>query len=125
MTRIRVAMAALTVLSAIALNGCVSITVGTDGEPPEFTMKDWGNAFATAGSVPKFDGHILAAHLFRGGKYTGEIAAIDIWPIVGLNVGVLGLKARLFNLEAGAATLFYHPGPETEWGADAEATAGK
>ncbi len=123
--RTRFGLAAVALLLGLSLNGCVSITLGTDGDAPEFAMKDWGNAFATAGHLPQFDGHILAAHLFRGGKHTGEIAAIDVGPVVGLNVGVLGFKARVFKLEAGLATLFYHPTPETEWEADAEATADK
>ena len=92
-----------------------------DAEPLEFEMEGWGNAFATMGDLPEYDGAILQAHLFRGGKRTGEIAAIDIWPILGLDLGVLGLRGRLFNLEAGAGTLFYRPLPHTELIADADA----
>ncbi len=107
---------------ALALGtGCISFRIGSDAEPPEFQMKGWGNAFATIGEIPDYEGSIVSAHLFRGGKHTGEIAAIDIWPVLGLNVGVLGLSGRLFNLEAGAGTLFYRPSATTEWGADAEA----
>lgn len=109
-------------LAAGLLGGCVSFRIGSDAEPPEFQWQGWGNAFATAGSLPEYDGAIVAAHLFRGGKHTGEIAAIDIWPVLGLDLGVLGLRGRLFNLEAGAGTLFYEPRPHTEWSADAEAS---
>lgn len=109
-------------LFAFALStGCVSFRIGSDAEPPEFEMKGWGNAFATIGELPDYDGAVVSAHLFRGGKHTGEIAAIDIWPVLGIDVGVLGLRGRLFNLEAGVGTLFYQPGPRTEWIADAEA----
>lgn len=106
-------------LAAALLGGCVSFRIGSDAEPPEFRFQGWGNAFGTIGSLPEYDGAILSAHLFRGGKYTGEIAAIDIWPVLGLDVGVLGLRGRLFNLEAGAGTLFYEPHSQTEWSADA------
>ncbi len=111
-------------LVAVVLGGCVSFRIGSDAEPPEFRWQGWGNAFGTIGSLPEYDGAILSAHLFRGGKHTGEIAAIDIWPVLGLDVGVLGLRGRLFNLEAGAGTLFYEPRPRTEWSADASASTG-
>jgi hypothetical protein len=107
--------------ASVLLGGCVAVRIGTDAEPPEFEMKSWGNAFATIGDLPEYDGAIVAAHLFRGGKRTGEIAAIDIWPVLGVDVGVLGLRVRLFNLEAGAGTLFYRPRPMTEFLADADA----
>lgn len=119
MSRMRSFLAVL--CAALLCSGCIALQIGTDAEPPEFEMKSWGNAFGTIGDLPEYDGAILSAHLFRGGKRTGEIAAIDIWPVIGVDVGVLGLKARLFNLEAGAGTLFYQPRPETEWDADADA----
>lgn len=108
-------------LAATLLAGCVQVRIGTDAEPPKFEMKGWGNVFATVGDLPEYDGAVLTANLFRGGPRTGEIAALDIWPVFGINFGVLGLRARVFNLEAGAGTLFYQPRPATEWDADAEA----
>lgn len=109
------------VLGSAVSSGCVSFRIGSDAEPPEFQWRGWGNAFGTIGSLPDYDGAIVSAHLFRGGKYTGEIAALDIWPLLGLDVGVLGVRGRLFNLEGGVGTLFYEPQPRTEWIADASA----
>ncbi len=96
----------------------MSFRIGTDADPPRFKMKGWGNAFATVGEIRSYNGTIVDAHLFRGKQGTGEIAAFDIWPVAGVEVGILGARVRLFNLEAGAGTLLYEPRPSSEGTAD-------
>lgn len=89
--------------------GCIAVSLGTDASPPTFESHGWGSAYAAVTHVPDYDGTILGATLFRGGENTGELASIEIWPLGEFGVGLLGLRARLFNGEVGAGTLFYQP----------------
>ncbi|HOE95280.1 MAG TPA: hypothetical protein PLS90_15100 [Candidatus Sumerlaeota bacterium] len=97
----------------VCLTGCISLRIGTDNEPPDFKIDGIGSAYATVTDIPAYDGTVVRFDLFRGGANTGELASFYIWPLGGLDLGLLGARLRLLPLEMGAGTLFYQPGPVT------------
>jgi hypothetical protein len=94
----------------VAACGC-GVRVGTDVEPPQFAIKDAGSAYCKVRQIPKYDGTVVAAHVFRSGQHTGEIASLWTWPLGGLDLGLLGIRLKLLGLETGAGTLFFQPEP--------------
>jgi hypothetical protein len=96
-------------LCGVSLTGCVSVRLGTGEEPPSFAVKGAGTAYAAMPGVTPYDGTILSFDLFRGGANSGELVSLHLWPIGGIDLGLLGIRAKFFPWEAGAGTLFYNP----------------
>ena len=91
------------------LTGCMSLRAGLGGETPSFAIDGVGSAYAAAPGVPAYNGNILTFDLFRERGVPGEWMRLGIWPIGGIDLGLLGIRLRLLPFEAGAGTLFYQP----------------
>lgn len=107
----RIANMFVLLTAMVMLSGCVSFRIGTDTAPPAFKLSLPGSAYADYPGVPKYDGTIMRASLFRGGEYSGELFSLNIWPIGGIDLGLIGARLNLLGGEVGLGTLFYAPEP--------------
>lgn len=96
------------VLAALMAAGCVSVRVGTD-DPSQIRLAGLATGYATLSALPDYDGTLLKAGTLGHADRDGEIVAVDLWPIAGVGVGLVGLRLRLLALETAVGSLFYHP----------------
>jgi len=98
--------------AAVILSGCARFNVGTGEEPPDFSFKGWGKAYARISEIPEYNGTILDIQLFRSDPHTGELLDISLWPLLEFDIGLFGIRGKLLAAEAAAGTLFYYPDAE-------------
>jgi len=67
------------------------------------------DGYATVSEIREYDGDILQADLWSNSQQSGEILNLDIWPVVGIGIGLFGLRAHVGGLGAGFGFMFYHP----------------
>ncbi len=105
---------ALITLSGVVLllaSGCVSLQVGTESEPSRVQLEGLGTAYAANSGIRPYDKTILKVSILKDTEDSGEVASLDIWPLMALRVGLVGVKARILPVEIGAGVLFYQPEP--------------
>lgn len=91
------------------LSGCMSVRAGLGGETPSFQIDGLGTAYAAMPGVSAYNGNILTFDLFRERGVPGEWIRLGIWPLGGIDLGLLGVRLKLLPFEVGAGTLFYQP----------------
>jgi hypothetical protein len=97
-------------LSLLGLSGCV-VQVGTEHGTAVTTIGGLASGYVSLESLPKYDGTIFRFGIFDMGERPGEIASADLWPLAGAAVGIIGARARILMLGAGAGVLWYQPKP--------------
>ncbi len=101
-------------LAALALPGCLSLSVRTEAHDPALAVSGIVDGYVTPAALHPYDGHLIDAGLFEGDNLRrGEVAALDIWPLGGVGVGLVGARVRVLPLEIGLGTLFYEPSRPT------------
>lgn len=98
-------------LPLLLLNGCFSLTIGTQDGPDRVQMNGLADGFVVVDSIRPYDGRIVELGLFGGKDTWGNLASVEVWPIGGVGLSFVGAKARLAFLEAGVGALGYHPRP--------------
>ena len=98
-------------LGCLGLSGCLTLKVGAKSEPPQIKARGLVNAHFTATGFEPYGGHVLKAGLFGDSNRAGEIVSLDVWPIAGVGVGLVGARVRLLPLEMGVGVLGYDPKP--------------
>lgn len=97
-------------VGVLALTGCsVSIGHRKDTETGTVEMRGIVNGYASINGLSEWDGDVIEASVLKFRR--GEIVQVEVWPIVGVGVGVAGLRLRVLPLEVGIGALFYHPRP--------------
>lgn len=95
----------LTVLST----GCTTLGMGPKHFQRKFNFEAAIGGYASVREVRSYDGEILQIDLMSNRQQPGEIVNVDIWPLAGVGVGVLGVRAHLVIFGAGLGSLFYVP----------------
>ncbi len=94
----------------VILNGC-SVTVAHNGDVESGTVEMDGivNGYASIHGLSEWDGNVVDVGVLEFKR--GEIAHVEIWPLVGVGVGVAGVRLRVLPFEVGIGSLGYHPKP--------------
>ncbi len=100
-------------LMALLMLGC-TLQANTLSEAPRLKYQGWGTAFAQMSEIREFDGKLARLRILGKSDQPGELIAMHLWPLGDLDLGLLGIRAKLFVLEAGTGTLLYYPQPEGE-----------
>lgn len=106
----RIRTPAAAVLLALPLAGCLSIKAGNGPGAAVVRMDGPVQAHVSAGP-PARSSSVVNVGVLRGTQRDGELASVDVWPLFGVGVGVLGARASILGLEVGVGTLFYDPQP--------------
>jgi hypothetical protein len=96
-----------------AASGC-SLKVGTrNGEHSNTALRMRGlvNGYVSVDALRPYDGNILELGVLGASTRHGEIVSVDVWPLVGIGVGVVGVRTRVLVFETGIGVLFYDPKP--------------
>jgi opacity protein-like surface antigen len=101
-------LAPLALLLALAAPACVVIDVTADHEAGGFKSTGLIGGYATAGWPS--DDSLLKLGLLDG-RSDGAIFLLQVWKLVRVEVGLLGLAVGLGPLDAGVGILFYDPEP--------------
>ena len=57
------------------------------------------------------DGKILRIGLWHMDERPGEIVSLDVWPLVGFGVGLVGVRAHVPPFNTGVGEIWYQPVP--------------
>lgn len=95
---------------AVPLLGCVSIKAGNGPGASLVRMDGPINAHVAAGP-PARTGSLVNVGVLRNTARPGEVVSVDVWPLFGVGVGVVGVRASVLGLEVGIGSLFYDPQP--------------
>jgi len=98
---------------AVPLLGCVSIKAGNGPGTSLVRMDGPVNAHVSAGP-PSRTGSLVNVGVLRNTARKGEVVSVDVWPLFGVGVGVVGARASVLGLEVGVGSLLYDPQPPTE-----------
>lgn len=101
----------LLLMSVFCLVSCFSLSIGTKKDPSRIQMKGLASAYASADWIEPYDGTVMRAGIFSESDRDGEWASVDIWPLGGVGVGLVGARVRLLFFEIGAGVLAYKPQP--------------
>ncbi|MBK8976790.1 MAG: hypothetical protein IPM29_12805 [Planctomycetes bacterium] len=105
-TRNARSFALLLTLLAAGTSGCVSLRFGPSATGDDDFFQMHGIANAHGGIVAWREHPSYGVELLSGFSH-GEVASIDIGPVVGVGVGLAGFRFHLWPLEFGIGTLFY------------------
>ncbi|MBM4013579.1 MAG: hypothetical protein FJ293_01255 [Planctomycetes bacterium] len=100
----------LALLAIAATPTACHVHAGAASNPDRVEIAGPGVLYATADAWRRWNGNVLEIGLFDGER-DGELLSIDLGPLAGIGIGVVGLRARLLMLEVGAATLCHDPLP--------------
>lgn len=114
----------LAVACCALLCSCVSVKVGARSEPSRLQFEGLGTAYAAISGIRPYDGTIIRLNVVSEENYDGELAAIEIWPVCELGIGLIGARLHVLPVEIGAGILFYDPAPEDYLEFDDEADDG-
>ena len=95
-------------LGCFLLSSCVSLRLGADDRFLE--MKGLLNVHGSIDGLNSWDGEtLLDFGLFTNTQGRAEIVSLELGPLAGVGVGIVGARARVLPLEIGVGTLFYNP----------------
>jgi hypothetical protein len=94
------------------LGGCISLKVGTETPPSCLKIEGLADGYVTLSALHDYNGTILEFGLLNESLRKGEILSLDVWPLAGVGVGVVGARVRVLPLEAGLGVLWYNPKPQ-------------
>jgi hypothetical protein len=106
----RIRTPAAAALLALPLAGCLSIKAG-NGPGAALVRLDGPVQAHVAGGPPARGSSYVNVGVLRGTQRDGELVSVDVWPLFGLGVGVVGARASILGLEIGVGSLFYDPQP--------------
>jgi hypothetical protein len=101
-------LAPLALLLALLAPACVVIDVTADHEAGGFKSTGLIGGYATAGWPG--DDSLLKLGLLDG-RSDGAIFLLQVWKLLRVEVGLLGLAVGIGPLDAGVGILFYDPEP--------------
>lgn len=81
---------------------------GRSPQTPDFTV---GNVYLSTDDLRSYDGDVLRVDILSDRQQPGEIIGLDVWPLMGVGVGLLGARANVGPVGLGLGTLFYRPLP--------------
>lgn len=99
----------LIVLGAVAMLAGCAVRLGKGDEPPRFEWAGLGSVYVGASGIrPYDDGSILRADVLKFDR-GGEIVSLEVWPVFGLGIGLVGARVQVLAVEAAAGVILYHP----------------
>ena len=101
-------LAALALLLALLLPACIVMDVRANHDGHGFSSVGLIGGYATAGWPA--DDSILKIGLFEG-RSDGTLLSVQVWKLVRVEIGLIGLSLGIGPLDAGIGTLFYDPRP--------------
>lgn len=102
----------LAAFCCVWLSSCVSVKVGARSEPSRLQFEGLGTAYAAISGIRPYDGTIIRINVVSEENGDGELAAIEIWPLCEMGIGLVGARLHILPVEIGAGILFYDPAPE-------------
>jgi hypothetical protein len=97
-------------LAALAAGGgCISVRAGTE-DSSFFKIRGLAHAYGSFQGIHPYDGTFFRLGFLKDTR-KGELLSVEIWPLVGAGIGVVGARIQLLPLEVGAGVLFYDPAP--------------
>jgi len=100
-------------LSVLILGGCVAVRVGTQEEESALRVEGLANGYVSLNGIRPYNGTLLELGLLTGSKrsHAFEVVSAEVWPVVGLGVGLAGVRVQLLFLDVGVGVLAYKPAP--------------
>ena len=109
-------LATCAALLGLTLAGCGSMDVRTDGDY-KIGFEGPLQGYMNTGDIPAYGGEVLSLGWLGGAERSGDVVSMDLWPIGGFGVGLIGARVNILWLDLGLGTGFYDPDTgEFPWG---------
>lgn len=99
----------LIVFSVLFETGCMTLKVGTDNGSPPLEVSGLADGYVSLNGIRPYDETIVQASILNWSSRPGELASLDVWPLAGLGVGLVGARFQLLFLDVGLGALIYRP----------------
>ena len=90
--------------------GCVSLKMGA-GSGSSLVRIDGPVSAHVAAELPPAPDAVVDVGVLRNTKRDGEVVSVDVWPLFGVGIGVVGARVSVLGLEIGVGSLLYDPDP--------------
>lgn len=94
---------------AVLACGCAA-DIGTD-EYRAPGISTIASAYVGLEGIKPYDGNIIHIGLWDMDERPGEIASFDLWPLFGVGIGIVGVRAHVLPVDAGVGAIWYQPVP--------------
>jgi hypothetical protein len=113
-TRAASCLAAMAMVGGLA--GCsTSLSVSEDKKPPQIKSAGLIDSYVACNGFRPYDGTFFEAEILDEDSRWGGLASLDVWPIGGVGISVIGARIKILPFEAGLGILGYNPEPESYW----------
>lgn len=96
----------------ICMTGCATFNMGVDKNPPQIKADGILNGYMAYNGFRPYDGNIFDAHILSDNGQPGEMVSINLWPVGGVGVGLVGARVKVLPFEIGLGVLGEYPEPE-------------
>jgi hypothetical protein len=100
----------LACVSTSLLLGC-SVSVGARPDSKGIDVSGLAGGYASLNGIRPYDRTIMDLALFESSRRSKEfeVASLEVWPLVGLGVGLAGARVQLLFLDVGLGVIAYDP----------------
>ncbi len=103
----------LAVVTLASLSGCTSFEVKAAGEPARLETGGLASGYLALNGIRPYDQRLFYVGIFKKWRDEFEVVTLDVWPLVGVGVGLAGVRVQLLPLEVAVGVLAYHPKPRS------------
>lgn len=96
----------------LAMASCLHVSVGPEEE--FFNVDSVVDVYGNVDGLDGWDGNFLDLGLFTDDKGYNDIFHIELGPLFGFGVGLVGTRVRVLPLQFGVGSLFYSARPRQQ-----------
>lgn len=96
----------------IMMTGCVSLEIKAQDCPLRLDMDGLASGHASYSGIRSWDGSLVNIGLLGNSRQNNELASVELWPLIDVGVGVVGVRAKVLAFELGLGMLAYQPKPQ-------------
>ena len=110
----------LAVAILASLSGCTSCEVKAAGEPACLETEGFASGYLALNGIRPYDKRLFYIGILKEWRDEFEVVTLDVWPLVGVGVGLAGVRVQVLPLEVAVGVLAYHPKPRSSEKAEPE-----
>ena len=98
-------------IGTLLLTSCLSLEIKAKDKPLRLNMEGLASGYASYSGIRPWNGTLVDLGLLRNTRQDNELVSVEIWPLLDVGVGLVGMRAKVLPFEAGLGTLAYQPRP--------------
>ena len=95
----------------VMLTGCLSLQIKANERPLRLDMEGLASGYVSYSGIRPWDGTIVDFGLLSNAKQDNELISLEVWPLVEVGAGLVGMRLKVLPIDMGLGVLFYQPQP--------------